>query len=64
MLLPQELYEIIQREVLSDETVSQQRYSKVVMPLKGLLTGDFFNEYIRKGTVSCHACRSTISENF
>lgn len=49
LLLPLELLEIIQRDVLGDELASRPRYSRVIMPLKDLLTGAFFNEYIKKG---------------
>jgi ribonuclease P/MRP protein subunit RPP40 len=43
------VYEIIQKEVLPAEG-AKPAYSRVILPLKALLEGDFFNEYIKKGT--------------
>jgi len=48
LLLPQEVYEFVRNEILNAND-SAPKYSRVVMPLKALLTGDFFNEYIKKG---------------
>jgi ribonucleases P/MRP protein subunit RPP40 len=42
------VYEIIQKEILTAED-ARPAYSRVILPLKALLEGDFFNEYIKKG---------------
>jgi ribonuclease P/MRP protein subunit RPP40 len=42
------VYEIIQKEVLTAEG-ARSAYSRVILPLKALLEGEFFNEYIKKG---------------
>jgi ribonucleases P/MRP protein subunit RPP40 len=41
------LYEII-KDRISTEFVKPV-YSRVILPLKALVEGDFFNEYIKKG---------------
>ncbi len=46
-MLPQELYEIIKKNVLIG--LPSPSYSRVILPLKALLEGEFFNEYIKKG---------------
>lgn len=45
--MPEELYEIIKSDFFAERT--QPAYSKVILPLKALLEGEFFNEYIKKG---------------
>jgi len=45
--LPEEIYEILKKEVLDE--LSKPSYSRVILPLKALLEGEFFNEYIKKG---------------
>jgi ribonuclease P/MRP protein subunit RPP40 len=42
-----ELYEIIKTNI-STEFVNPV-YSRVILPLKALVDGDFFNEYIKRG---------------
>ncbi|KAJ8061150.1 hypothetical protein OCU04_010225 [Sclerotinia nivalis] len=52
MILPQEMYEMMRREM--DEVFAESGgpvYSRVVMPLSALLEGEFFTEYIKKGNV-------------
>ena len=45
--MPEELHEIIWRDVQSKITSLQ--YARVIMPLSALLEGDFFNKYIKTG---------------
>lgn len=50
MILPKELYEIMENEM--DGILAESRspiYSRVVLPLSALLEGEFFTEYIKKG---------------
>jgi ribonuclease P/MRP protein subunit RPP40 len=47
LILPEELLEIITKNVLSENT--RPAYNRVIIPLKALLEGQFFNEYIKKG---------------
>lgn len=47
VMLPEELYEIIKKDILVD--LPSPSYSRVILPLKALLEGEFFNEYIKKG---------------
>ena len=47
LILPQELYEIIKDGFVKGR--ARPAYSRVIMPLKALLEGEFFNEYIKKG---------------
>jgi ribonuclease P/MRP protein subunit RPP40 len=47
--LPEELYEIIKTDFFTERT--KPVYRKVILPLKALLEGEFFNEYIKKGRV-------------
>jgi ribonuclease P/MRP protein subunit RPP40 len=47
--LPQELYESIQSDM--DSKFSVPTYSRVILPLAELLSGEFFTEYIKKGNV-------------
>lgn len=47
MILPKELYEIIQHDL--ESRFGTPSYSRVILPLSALLEGDFFNEYIKKG---------------
>ncbi|KAG4443567.1 hypothetical protein IFR05_000944 [Cadophora sp. M221] len=49
LILPEELYEIIKKDVLTD--LSKPVYSHVILPLGALLEGEFFNEYIKRGNV-------------
>ncbi|KAE8452386.1 hypothetical protein EG329_001086 [Mollisiaceae sp. DMI_Dod_QoI] len=49
LMLPQELYEIIKKNVLIG--LPSPSYSRVILPLKALLEGEFFNEYIKKGKI-------------
>lgn len=49
LILPEELYEIIKADFFNERT--KPVYSKVILPLKALLEGEFFNEYIKKGNV-------------
>ncbi|TVY52871.1 Ribonuclease P protein subunit p40 [Lachnellula cervina] len=46
LILPEEIYEIM-KEVL--DQLPKPVYSRVILPLKALLEGEFFNEYIKKG---------------
>ncbi len=46
LILPEELLEITAKDVLKNPAPT---YSRVIMPLKALLEGQFFNEYIKKG---------------
>jgi ribonuclease P/MRP protein subunit RPP40 len=46
-VLPEEIYEILKKEVLDE--LPKPTYSRVILPLKALLEGEFFNEYIKKG---------------
>ncbi|CZT41850.1 uncharacterized protein RSE6_01649 [Rhynchosporium secalis] len=48
-ILPQEVYEIIKKDVLTD--FAKPVYSRVILPLGALLEGEFFNEYIKKGNI-------------
>jgi ribonucleases P/MRP protein subunit RPP40 len=49
LILPEEIYEIMKKEVLDE--LPKPAYSKVILPLKALLEGEFFNEYIKKGVL-------------
>ncbi|KFX92065.1 hypothetical protein V490_05585 [Pseudogymnoascus sp. VKM F-3557] len=49
LILPKELYESIQSDM--DSKFSVPAYSRVILPLAELVSGDFFTEYIRKGNV-------------
>ncbi|KAK0104763.1 hypothetical protein ONS95_005033 [Cadophora gregata] len=49
LILPEELYQIIQEDVLRD--LSGPVYSRVTLPLGALLEGEFFNEYIKRGNI-------------
>ncbi|KAF4631130.1 hypothetical protein G7Y89_g7002 [Cudoniella acicularis] len=49
LLLPQEIYEIIKTDFL--EAAVKPAYSRVILPLKALVEGEFFNEYIKRGNV-------------
>jgi hypothetical protein len=48
--LPEELYKII-GDSISTEFV-KPIYSRVILPLKALVDGEFFNEYIKKGILA------------
>jgi ribonuclease P/MRP protein subunit RPP40 len=47
LVLPAEVYEIIKNDVFKEE--NRPAYKRVILPLKALLEGEFFNEYIKKG---------------
>ena len=47
LVLPEELYEIVKTKI-SSEFVNPV-YSRVILPLKALVEGEFFNEYIKRG---------------
>ena len=47
LIFPEEIHEIMKREVLDE--LPKPAYSRVILPLKALLEGEFFNEYIKKG---------------
>ncbi|KAF6220904.1 hypothetical protein HO133_002584 [Letharia lupina] len=49
LILPQELYDVVWKEV--EAKISNIQYSRVIMPLSGLLEGDFFNRYIKIGNI-------------
>lgn len=49
LILPEELYESVKEDFLTDRL--SLMYSRVIMPLQGLLEGSFFNEYIKKGRI-------------
>lgn len=48
MILPSELQEMV-LEQLQNKQAECLKYAKVIMSLKEMLEGDFFNEYIKKG---------------
>lgn len=55
VILPEELYEIVWKDV--EKKIKDIQYSRVIMKLADLLDGDFFNSYIKTGTLhllSCH----------
>ena len=57
LLLPEELYDLIWQDVSSK--TSSLEYSRVIMSLSEILDGDFFNKYIKAGTIhspyeGCH----------
>ncbi|CAG8980437.1 hypothetical protein HYALB_00012924 [Hymenoscyphus albidus] len=49
LVLPAEIYEIIKNEVFREE--ERPDYSRVILPLKALLEGEFFNQYIKIGNI-------------
>ncbi|KAE9376771.1 ribonuclease P 40kDa subunit [Stipitochalara longipes BDJ] len=49
LILPEELYEIIKANISS--VFVKPVYSRVILPLKALVDGEFFNEYIKKGNI-------------
>ncbi|KAK4200356.1 ribonuclease P 40kDa subunit-domain-containing protein [Triangularia verruculosa] len=49
LILPQEVLEAVQGKLLRDEAVPE--YKGVVMSLHDILTGDFFNSYIKQGNI-------------
>ena len=49
LILAEELYELIKTDFFKEQT--SHIYSKVILPLKALLEGEFFNEYIKKGKI-------------
>jgi ribonucleases P/MRP protein subunit RPP40 len=50
LILPEELYEIIENNISS--AFVKPGYSRVILPLKALVEGEFFNEYIKKGNLT------------
>jgi len=46
LILPEELYALVEAK-LNDQTTS---YARVYMSLLDIITGDFFNQYIKAGT--------------
>lgn len=53
LVLPQEIYEIIKKDLF--DTSEKPIYSRVILPLKALLEGEFFNEYIKRGRRAQHS---------
>ena len=49
VLLPQELYDLVGENV--NAKIDPLEYSRVILPLRALLEGDFFNSYIKAGNV-------------
>ncbi|KAL3420800.1 ribonuclease p mrp protein subunit pop1 [Phlyctema vagabunda] len=49
LILPEEIYEIIKSNFFSD--LANPAYSRVILPLRALVEGDFFTEYIKKGNI-------------
>lgn len=49
--MPAEIYNVVHEKLVS--TQQPPRYSKVTMTLGDILEGEFFNEYIKNGTVDC-----------
>lgn len=49
LILPEELYEVIQQRL--DDDMGTLRYARVFMKLGEILSGDFFNLHIKKGTL-------------
>ena len=48
ILIHAELYEAVQKQ-LEAWQVEQLRYANVIMSLRDIVEGDFFNEYVKKG---------------
>ncbi|KAH8652775.1 ribonuclease P 40kDa subunit-domain-containing protein [Tricladium varicosporioides] len=49
LVLPQEIYEIVKKDLF--EAAEKPIYCRVILPLKALLEGEFFNEYIKRGNI-------------
>ncbi|KAH8802061.1 ribonuclease P 40kDa subunit-domain-containing protein [Hyaloscypha sp. PMI_1271] len=49
LILPEELYEVIKNNIASEFV--KPVYSRVILPLKALVEGEFFNEHIKKGNI-------------
>lgn len=49
LVLPQELYDVVWEQI--ESKISTVQYSRVIMPLSALLEGQFFNLYIKSGTL-------------
>ena len=47
LILPEEVYEIIQNDILSERLTT--KYCRVILPLRAIVEGSFFDEYIKKG---------------
>ncbi|KAI0396390.1 ribonuclease P 40kDa subunit [Xylariaceae sp. FL0594] len=50
LILPQELLQLVQEKLLSDDT-RVPRYRRVIMTLGQVLEGDFFTQYIKIGNI-------------
>ncbi|RFU36008.1 hypothetical protein B7463_g405, partial [Scytalidium lignicola] len=46
LILPKEIYEIVKTDLIKDEI--NPIYSRVILPLRSLVEGEIFNEYIKK----------------
>lgn len=57
LVLPEEVFEIVRQEL--DGDVGTVRYSRVNMSLSEIISGDFFNQYIKTGTI-CEHFKSTL----
>ncbi|KAL2267078.1 hypothetical protein VTJ83DRAFT_4355 [Remersonia thermophila] len=49
LVMPQEVFELVQEKLLRDKPAPT--FSRVVMSLHDILTGDFFTEYIKNGNI-------------
>ncbi len=49
LILPVELYNLMWKDV--ETRIADVRYSRVMMTLSDVLEGDFFNTYIKTGTI-------------
>lgn len=49
LILPAEIYEIIEKDLELEHM--KPVYSRIILPLKALVEGEFFNEYIKRGNV-------------
>ena len=50
LTLPQELYHVVWKDI--EAKITNIQYSRVIMSLSELLEGDFFDKYIKIGTLS------------
>lgn len=50
LTLPQELYDVVWKDV--EAKISNIQYSRVIMSLSEMLDEEFFNKYIKIGTIS------------
>ena len=58
MLLPEEIYELVWQKL--DAKTDNIEYSRVILPLSALLEGEFFNQYIKRGTHLLCVCLSNL----